>query len=149
MLTPQEGKANSKIICLLDGLDEIEGRDNRIRKKLLQFCFADLSEKPGSCLRVLVLSRPYSTIHNVYGTYDILLEAENKFDIEKIIFQGVNSIAHDMQRSHERRFDSSARQRRAKLEGENSIDVASLSMCNPLNFTPDRSTQPPIPSRHY
>lgn len=126
LLTPQKEKANPRIICLLDGLDESEGRDDVIGKRILQ-SLADLSEEPGSRLRVLVLSRPYSTIHNVYGTYDILLEAENQNDIEKIIVEGVKSLAHDMSRSHESNYSSFALRRRAKLEGENPSDVAALS----------------------
>lgn len=105
-----------RIICLLDGLDEGEDRDGDTARDILGL-MAELTERPGSRLKVLVLSRPYQNIQRVYGTYDILLEAENRADIDKIVDSGVESLSHTVNHSARETFTSFGQARRMRLEG--------------------------------
>lgn len=105
-----------RIICLLDGLDESENRDGDTARDILCL-LAELTERPGSRLKILVLSRPYRIIQKVYGTYDILLEAENRADIEKIVDRGVDSLSETVNHPDRETFTSFGKARRMRLEG--------------------------------
>ncbi|KAI1129980.1 hypothetical protein F5Y10DRAFT_236734 [Nemania abortiva] len=105
------------ILCLLDGLDESADRDDEGGRRTLEL-LADLSEAPGSRLKVIVLSRPYRTIEQTYGTYDILLEAENAADIGVIIDQGLAAIATALERNGPGGLSPFARRRRQQLDGD-------------------------------
>lgn len=103
-----------QILCLLDGLDESADRDEKGGRAMLQL-FAELTELPGSKLKVIVLSRPYSSIEEAYGTYDILLEAENGSDIAKIVDRGIATLSEAMDRGRPEAVSSFASKRRQKL----------------------------------
>lgn len=79
---------------------------------------AELTERPGSRLKVLVLSRPYKIIQMVYGTYDILLEAENRADIDKIVDSGVDSLSRTINHLPSETFTSFGQARRVRLEND-------------------------------
>lgn len=105
------------VLCLLDGLDESAERDEKPGKDILNL-FADLTETPGSRLKIIVLSRPYRSIEQIYGTYDILLEAENSDDIANIVDRGLASVASNLAQSEpEEQLSVFARKRRQRLEG--------------------------------
>lgn len=106
-----------RIICLLDGLDESEDRDGDMARDILCL-LAELTERPGSRLKVLVLSRPYKIIQMVYGTYDILLEAENRADVEKIVESGVDSLSQTINHLASETFTSFGQARRMRLEDD-------------------------------
>ncbi|KAM7184719.1 hypothetical protein V8F33_012833 [Rhypophila sp. PSN 637] len=102
------------IICLLDGLDESADRDGKRGRDMLEL-LAQLVENPGSKVKIIVLSRPYSSIEEVYGTYDILLEAENGSDIEKIVDSGMSSLVEAMESKKPSSNSSFASSRRQKI----------------------------------
>lgn len=77
-------------ICVLDGLDESVSRDSE-GKVMLQL-LTDATSYPGSRLKVIILSRPYRAIRQVHGVYDILMEAENKADIEAVVKEGLHTL---------------------------------------------------------
>lgn len=106
-----------RTVCLLDGLDESEDKDGDISRDILSL-LAELTERPGSRLKVLVLSRPYNTIHKVYGTYDILLEAENQMDIDKVINNGVDWLFRTIHSLANETLTPFGQARRLRLEND-------------------------------
>ncbi|KAK3325057.1 hypothetical protein B0H66DRAFT_599245 [Apodospora peruviana] len=108
------------ILCLLDGLDESADRDEKGGHDILQR-LAEWTENPGSRFKVIVLSRPYSSIEEVYGTYDILLEAENGADIPEIVDQGISSLAHALDRHNKPEAMTPFARRRRQQLGDQSV----------------------------
>ncbi|KAM7212357.1 hypothetical protein V8F06_012262 [Rhypophila decipiens] len=102
------------IICLLDGLDESADRDGKRGRDMLER-LVQLVDNPGSKAKIIVLSRLYSSIEEAYGTYDILLEAENGSDIEKIVDSGMSSLVEAMESKKSSSNSSFASRRRQKI----------------------------------
>ncbi|KAK4207355.1 hypothetical protein QBC37DRAFT_327482 [Rhypophila decipiens] len=102
------------IICLLDGLDESADRDGKRGRDMLEL-LVQLVDNPGSKAKIIGLSRPYSSIEEAYGTYDILLEAENGSDIEKIVDSGMSSLVEAMESKKPSSNSSFASRRRQKI----------------------------------
>ena len=53
---------------------------------------ADATMGPHSRLKIIILSRPYRAIRELYGAYDILMEAENRADIIAVVEHGLQSL---------------------------------------------------------
>lgn len=81
---------STNAICVLDGMDESVCRDTE-GKAILQL-LSHATTHPESRLKIIILSRPYRAIRQVYGVYDILMEAENQSDIKVVIKNGLQSL---------------------------------------------------------
>lgn len=86
----------SDTICVLDGLDESVCRDTE--GKLILQLLANATKNASSRLKFIILSRPYRTIGQVYGAYDILMEAENREDIKAVVEHRLPSLISTIDR---------------------------------------------------
>lgn len=77
-------------ICVLDGLDESMCRDTE--GKATVRLLANATMYPKSRLKMIILSRPYRAMREVYGAYDILMEAETRADITRVVEHGLQSL---------------------------------------------------------
>jgi len=94
---------DSTIIAVIDALDESENDDQTDKSRLHLVTFLlDLAEHPESCMRFIILSRPYESLQFVFRDCEqIVLEQENGQDLEEVIDRDLNWLRHAINQSHD------------------------------------------------
>jgi hypothetical protein len=115
---------DSTIMAVIDALDESEN-DNEIdksREHLATFLL-DLAEHPGSCMRFIILSRPYESLQTIFrDCQQIVLEQENGKDLEEVIDRDLRWLRHTINKSsdfeaQDNESESLGRRKRRKRSG--------------------------------
>lgn len=86
----------SDIVAVIDALDESEdeGEINKSRDHLATFLL-DIAEHPLSCMRFIVLSRPYKSLQTMFRNCEqIVLEQENEEDLKEVVERELNWLRH-------------------------------------------------------
>jgi len=98
-LTPRD----STIMAVIDALDESENDEqtDKSRRHLATFLL-DLAEHPESCMRFIILSRPYESLQFMFRDCEqIVLEQENGQDLEEVIDRDLNWLRCAINESHD------------------------------------------------
>ncbi|KAI4640537.1 uncharacterized protein J4E79_011807 [Alternaria viburni] len=90
-------------MAVIDALDESENDDqiDKSRQHLATFLL-DLAEHPESCMRFIILSRPYESLQIIFRDCEqIVLEQENEQDLKEVIDRNLGWLRHAIDQSHD------------------------------------------------